>query len=104
MKAKSKVAADGENVPFLFQGVSQKLAYTGTTAQSAAVGANTQLLRLVATSNCHVLVGSNPTAVADGTCLYLPLGIPQYVGCTPGDKVAAIQDSAGGNLFITEGV
>ncbi len=104
MKAKAKVMADGENAPFLFIGVSQKQAYTGTTGQSAAVGANTQLLRLVATTNCHVQVGANPTAVADGTCLYLPLGVVQYVGCSAGDKVAAIQDSGGGNLFITEAV
>lgn len=93
----------GRSFPHPYIGVSQKVAYTGTSAQSTAFGANTTLVRLVATSNCHVLVGANPTALADGTCLYVPLNTVVFIGVLPGQKIAAIQDSAGGNLFVTEG-
>ena len=97
------LSREGHGFEAIYPGTSQKLAYTGASAQSAALQTRTSVVRLVSTSNCHVAFGSNPTAVADGTCLYLPLGVPVNVGVAPGTKIAAIQDSAGGNLFITEG-
>lgn len=94
---------DRENFQAVYQGTCQKLAFTGTTAQSAALNTATSVVRLVATQNCHVKIGANPTAVADGTCMYLVANVPEYVGVSGGDKIAAIQDSSGGNLFIMEG-
>lgn len=87
----------------IYQGASQKVAYTGTQGVSTALSAGISVVRLVPTSNCHVKIGPTPVALADGSCMYLPLGVPVLVGVLPGDKVAAIQDTAGGNLFITEG-
>ncbi len=84
-------------------GTSQKKAFTATTGQSSAVAAGTSLVRLCATQNCHIAIGANPTAVADGTGLYLPSGVVEYVGITGGHKIAVIRDTADGNLFITEG-
>lgn len=85
-------------------GVSQKLAFTGTSAAAATgFSANVSVVRLVATAACHVAFGTAPTAIADGTCVYLPPNVPHFFAVNPGDKVAAIQDTAGGNLFITEG-
>ena len=63
------------------------------------------MVRLVATSDCHVAFGpTSPVAVADGTCIFLPAGIPEYFVLNPGDKVAVIQDSLAGSLFVTSAV
>jgi hypothetical protein len=83
----------------LTPGASSKLAFTGTSAQSSAIAGT--IVRVTATQNCHLAFGANPTAVADGSCVYLPAGQTQFFAVTSGNKIAAIQDSAGGNLFIT---
>jgi hypothetical protein len=92
-----------ESFEAIYPGVSQKVAYDGSV-QSAALTAGVSVIRLVSTTACHVKTGSNPTAVADGTCVYLPANTPLMLGVSSGDKVAAIKDATGGNLFITEGL
>jgi hypothetical protein len=80
-------------------GGSQKLAFTATSAATNAIAGT--IVRVVSMQNCHLAFGASPTAVADGTCVYLPAGVVQFFAVTSGSKIAAIQDSAGGNLFIT---
>ncbi len=97
----------GDGFPFINPGTSQKVAYDGST-RSTAFGARTTLVRLIASTDCHVAVGSaaaptTPTAAADGTCVFLKAGIEYYLGVIPSSKLAAIKDVTGGNLFITEG-
>lgn len=87
----------------IFLGTTQKVTTSGTTAQSSAFGTSTTLIRVIATQDCFIVTGTSPTAVADGTCALLPAGIPEYFGVNSGDKIAAIQSSAGGSLYITEG-
>lgn len=90
----------------IFPGTSQKLAFTGVSAQSSALGVTTTIVRLVADADCFVLIGSNPTADAAGTSVFLPKGVVEYFGVdgsVNAQKIAAIQSSAGGNLWITEG-
>ncbi len=72
-----------------------------SSAQSAQVGTKTSIVRLFCTVDCFIKIGANPTAAA--TDMFLPGGIIEYYGCNPGDKVAAIQSSTGGTLYITEG-
>lgn len=78
----------------------QAVAVSGTSAQSAALGGSTGYVRLMATTLCHIRVGSNPTA----TTSHMPLApyCPEYVAVTAGTKVAAIQNSSSGTLYITE--
>jgi hypothetical protein len=85
-------------------GTSQKVALGAASAQSAAIAAF--LVRVVSQGDCHLAFGANPTAVADGTCAFLPAGIPEYFVVTSGNKIAVIQDTAQavGNLFITAAV
>ena len=83
----------------LTPGTSQKLAFTATSAQSGAIAG--AIVRVVATQNCHLAFGTSPTANANGTCCYLPANTVQYFAITSGWLIAAIQDSASGNLFIT---
>lgn len=74
-------------------------------ASSAAVtnpfGAQTYGIRLSATTACRYVVGDgSPTAVA--TSAYLPANWVEVVQCNPGQKIAVIQETAGGKLSVTE--
>ena len=88
-------------MPAILPGTSLKVALGAASAQSAAIAA--PLVRVVAQGDCHLAFGTNPTAVADGTCVFLPAGIPEYFVIAAGSKIAVIQDSAQatGNLFVT---
>lgn len=83
------------------QGVIQNISYTATHAESAAFGAGTTLVRLVATSDCYFLCGTAPVATTSNGTL-LPSGAIEYFGVTPGQKISFIQSSAGGACNITE--
>lgn len=96
-------SSSGINFPYIYQGTSQKVASGAASVQSTAFSTRTSIIRFVATQDCHIKLGANPTAVADGTCLFVPKNWVEYIGCGPGDKLAVIQDSTGGFIFITEG-
>lgn len=93
----------GDGFEAIYPGVSQKLSTIVTSAQSAALGARTSIVQLYATQDVHIKVGANPTAVADGTCMFIPKLVAKMIGVAPGNKIAAIRDSADGVLYITEG-
>lgn len=80
-------------------GTSQKVAFTTTSAQSAAVSANRAFL--VVDTPCFVRQGSNPTAVADGTDQYLPANVPMRVSLPSGAKLAFVALTGSGNAYIT---
>ena len=82
------------------EGSSSNVTIGAASAQSAAFGSQTFDIRLVSTVASHVRIGSNPTAVAADTLL--PANVPEYFHVYPGEKVAVIQDSAGGTLNVTE--
>jgi hypothetical protein len=73
---------------------------------SAATGSGFAAGRysIISTTNCWVLTGSAPTAVA-GTGTYVPAGIPMvlYIG-TDGHKIAAIRVTADGTLSISPAI
>lgn len=82
-------------------GTSQKKAYTGTSAAiDDAISAGVFLVRVMVTTDAHIVFGASPTAVA--TDLYLPANSPEYFRCTPGQKVAAIRETNSGDLYVTE--
>lgn len=93
---------NGSAYPAIFLGTHQSVAYTGTAGTIAnAVGANTRVVRVVCTSAAYIKIGAAPTAAA--TDVYVPANTPEYFGIQPGQKVSAIQVSAGGTLHVTEG-
>lgn len=102
VKSTKAIANQHETFEAIIPGTSQKLTTSGASAQSAAVSDKTTLVRLFATNDCYVKFGINPTALADGTCVFIPGGIVDFLGITPGDKIATIQFASGGFLFITE--
>ena len=95
----TSVEGTHDALPAIEPAVSQKVAIGSSSAQSGAITA--LLARFVASADCHLAFGSNPTAVADGTCVFLPANVPEYFVVVSGNKVAVIQDSVSGNLFIT---
>lgn len=90
------------NSTLRYSGTSDVVAYTTTSVQSAAFGAQTHEIRVVCTSNAWINIGQNPTATAGDNSVYMPAGVVEYYHVTPGQKVAVIQDTAGGNLCVAE--
>ena len=82
-------------------GADQAVAYT-TSTQSSALGGTNQsfIVRLIATTDCHILIGKNPTATTTNT--FLASKQYEYFAVTPGEKIAVVQDSSGGTLYISE--
>ena len=79
----------------------QTAAYTATSAAiTNAVGAGVSVVRLVATSACHIKVAVTPVATTSD--MLLPANTVEYIAIAPGQKVAAIQNSAAGTLHVTE--
>lgn len=70
------------------------------SAQSSGAYAQGQRLGLISDTDCWVLTGADPTAAAS-TGVFVPASTPIeiYIGAD-GDKIAAIQDSAAGDLTI----
>lgn len=83
-----------------YSGVSDVVAYTGTSVQSVVVPTSIFDIRVVCTSNAWINIGANPTAAAADNSLYMPAGVVEYFHINPGEKVAVIQDSAGGNMVV----
>lgn len=98
---KSGMAASAANLPACqpVSSTSQVRTISGSSAQSAAITGT--LVRVCSDVPCFIDFGTNPTAVADGTDMFLPALTPEYFVINSGDKVAAIQISSAGNLYIT---
>lgn len=82
-------------------GTSQNVAYTGTAGTiTNAVGTYTRFVRIVTTTAAFVKIGKSPTATTSD--MYMPAGIPEVFQIGEGEKVSAVQASAGGSLYVTE--
>jgi len=85
-------------------GVSQALTVGASSVQSALPQAGVTIVRLFSTVDAWVSFGSNPTAVAEGaTSMFLPAGIVEYFEIRADEKIAVIQNSTSGKLYLTEG-
>jgi hypothetical protein len=80
-------------------GNGEKVTTSGTSAQSAVMPANTSTVRVVGSAACYIIFGENPTALAT-TSIYMPAGLVEYFAIKPGEKIAVIQDSAAGTLYV----
>jgi hypothetical protein len=57
------------------------------------------VVRVVSTTDCYVANGSNPTATA--ASMFLPAKVAEYFVLAQTDKIAVLQASAAGTLYIT---
>ncbi len=92
----------GDNFEAIIPGLSQTVAVGAASAQSTALDDNTTIVRLFATVDCFIAIGSNPTA-ASATGMFIPGGIIDFIGINKNDKIAVIRSSASGSLYLTEG-
>lgn len=82
-------------------GTHQSKAYTGTAGTiDNAVAAGTYKVRVVVTSAAYIKIEGSPTATTAD--VYMAADVPEYFSIRPGEKVSAIQVSAGGTLHVTE--
>lgn len=82
-------------------GKSQALAISGTSAQSAVISAEHALVTL--TTAGFVRKGSSPTAVADGTDIYLMADVMYRINVKNGQRLAFITPGSAGTAYITPG-
>ena len=85
-------------------GVTQSVTFSLTSAVTTnALSKNTIIVRLVSTSDCFVKITTG-TPSATPADMFLPAGVPEYIGVDGFNtlKVAAIQSTAGGTLYVTE--
>lgn len=81
-------------------GASTNLSTSATSASLPVSNDNCWAVRLVASVDTRVVIGSTaPTATA--TSALLVAGLPEYFACTKGESVAAYSAGAG-SLNITE--
>lgn len=95
-------AAQHETFEAIIPNVSQALAFSSASAQGSALALSTTLVRLFCSQDCFITVGSNPTALGDGTSMFIPSGIVDFIGVQGGQKIAAIRSTNDGTLYITE--
>jgi len=92
----------------------ESLAISTTSAQSSSTpfGCNVARIAAHATGGSplnYIEIGKNPTALADGTSMYIHEQSDFYITVTPdsspgagdGDKIAAVASSGNSNVYIT---
>ncbi len=89
-------------LPRPLTGGHQSVTTSGTSARTTSgVGDQTRAVLLTCNEACHYAFGSSSvTATTNDT--YLPANAEHYVRIAPSQYVAAIQDSAGGTLHVSE--
>jgi len=71
-----------------------------SAATASAVGDYTKRVRLISSTDCHVVFAVTPTATASD--MFLAADREEVFKIKPGQSVAAIQNAAGGTLYVTE--
>tara|TARA_B100000287_G_scaffold413033_1_gene444132 strand:- start:48 stop:359 length:312 start_codon:yes stop_codon:yes gene_type:complete len=79
----------------------QKVSYTGTAANSSAIGDQTRLVRLYATTKCHVSI-NNPAVTATTSMTPLNADSEEIFKVAPGNIISVVRAASSGDLFITE--
>jgi hypothetical protein len=89
------------NIQAVKPGATDVVTVAGSSDTTAAVGGRTNLIRLISSTACFITIGATP--VATSSDMYLPADMAEYFRVEPGvDKVAVIQQTAGGFLYMTE--
>jgi hypothetical protein len=93
----------GQSIPALEIGTVQTITTSGSSAAtSSAFGETSLIVRVVCTEDANITFGASPTATTSST--FLPANQVEYFKVpVPGtSKLAAIQNSAAGTLYVTE--
>ena len=87
-------------LPAILPGTAITVSIGPASVQSATV--DSTVVRLLATADCHIVFDANPAAAPNDTLLLA--NQPEYFVFTPGQRIAVIQDSATGTLYVTPAV
>ena len=80
-------------------GAGEVVAYTGTSAQSAALPTGTKNVRVVLSTAGFVEIGTDPTAVTT-TSFYMPAGAIEYFSAKAGQKIAIVRETSSGSAYV----
>ena len=78
----------------------QRIPFTAAAADSAVF--TSPLIRLYATQECFINIGSSPTAADDGTSFPLAEKTPWVETVTEGEKLSVISNGIDGVLYVCE--
>src|SRR5262245_60892658 len=98
------MAVTWDKAPGSRPGTSTIFTTSGTSAATAAFGAQTYQIRVATgAQSVFIKVGDGtPTAVSTGDSTLLGANVVDYFCCTPGQKAAVVQGSGAGPVTITE--
>lgn len=103
---------DGRNLPVALRGkglqgglpsTTQKRVFSETATSTAAVGASSYYVRLLATGACHVDFAETPSATS--ASMLVAANTPEYFHIEGGHKVGVVSLDGGtatGTLYVTE--
>jgi len=101
-KIKLVTDSNGVRVQEVFHPATAQLVAIGAGSLLSTVITGVEIVRLVATGNCHVRFGDNASIVALGTDMYLPANVPEFFSLHGDTYIAVIRDAAlAGWLCIT---
>lgn len=78
----------------------QRIPFTAAAADSAVFAS--PLIRLYATQECFINIGSNPTAADDGTSFPLAEKTPWVETVTEGEMLSVVSNGIDGVLYVCE--
>ena len=83
--------------------ITNKTGITSSATTVVTVGSNTNMVRLcVQSAPVFVNIGDAQISAAASGVL-VPVGVPEYVVCTPGQIISAIEGGTeSGSLYVTE--
>ena len=86
---------------YRMDGTAQTITTSGTSAATTnAVGSQTYAVRLHTTEDCFITCGASPTATTSHT--FLAADTTEYFRISPGEKIAAIQSTTAGTVYVME--
>lgn len=88
--------ANSSSIPVLKLSTTQTVAVGGSSVATATALAS-HVVRVVADTDCHVVVGTGATT----SDAYLPAGIVEYFSVGVGDVLSFIQSSSSGTAYVT---
>lgn len=91
---------NGQFVQALTVVTPQRVSVGAASAQSAVFGATTRVVRVAASTDCHIAFGTNPTATTTST--YLPAGAVDYFAVEAGQRAAVIRATVDGFVSVVE--